>query len=99
MTLDFSDDGKVKIDMRKYVTSMIEEFAEFQPLTKTATTPAAMDLFDIGAGEELGREQRELFHRLVAKGLFFVQAFSTGHPFGDYRPGDSSESSYYFGLD
>ena len=73
MTLDFSDVGEVKIDMRKYVNTMIEEFQEFQPLTKTAVTPAAADLFDVGAGEELDREQRELFHRLVAKGLFLCK--------------------------
>ena len=73
MTIDFSDDGKVKFDMRSYVTSMIEEFQEFQPLTKPATTPAANDLFDVGSGEELTREQRELFHRLVAKGLFLCK--------------------------
>ena len=76
MTLDFSDVGKVKIDMRKYVNTMIEEFQEFQPLTKTAVTPAAADLFDVGAGEELDREQRELFHRLVAK----VQYTGNGEP-------------------
>ena len=55
------------------MTSMIEEFSDFQPLTKTAATPAATDLFDIGAGKELGREQHELFHWLVAKGLFLCK--------------------------
>ena len=73
MILDFSEDGKVKIDMRKYVREMLDEFRETVELTTTAETPAAGNLFDAGTGEELDRKWRELFHRFVAKGLFLCK--------------------------
>ena len=62
MTLDFSVSGKVKINMRKYVAKMLEDFREIQDLSTTAETPAAGNLFDAGSGEELDRARREAFH-------------------------------------
>ena len=73
MTLDFSVKGKVKIDMRKYVANMLESFRESFELTTTADTPAAGNLFEAGSGEELDREQREMFHTFVAKCLFLCK--------------------------
>ena len=43
MILDYSEPGKVKIDMTDYVEKMVEEF-EYE-LPKSAKTPAAEHLF------------------------------------------------------
>ena len=45
MTFDFSEKGKVKIDMIDYMSSMVDDFSvDFKP-GDTAPTPAAPDLF------------------------------------------------------
>jgi hypothetical protein len=70
MTFDFTSPGKVKVDMTDYVAGMLEDFpVKFKP-TEVATTPAAEDLFAEGTSEKLNKEQAELFHTFVAKGLF-----------------------------
>jgi len=40
MILDFSEDGKVSIDMREYVETMLDEFRETEDLSTVAATPA-----------------------------------------------------------
>ena len=37
---------------------------------KKAPTPGAMNLFDRGDSEALSKDDREIFHSVVAKGLF-----------------------------
>ena len=73
MILDFSEDGKVSIDMREYVETMLDEFRETEDLSTVAATPAAGNLFEAGTGELLDRKRREIFHRFVAKGLFLCK--------------------------
>jgi hypothetical protein len=70
MTLDFSQKGKVIVDMCDYVAAMIEDsLLELGP-RDIAKTPAADDLFAIGDGEKLDQARAELFHTIVGKGLF-----------------------------
>ena len=51
MLVDFTEKGKVKIDMIKYVESMIENFPV--KISKISKTPAAENLLDIGTGKLL----------------------------------------------
>jgi hypothetical protein len=70
MTFDFSQEGKVIVDMVDYITNMVEEFPmDFKP-TDTAPTPATDDLFAEGDGPKLAKDKAEQFHTFVAKGLF-----------------------------
>ena len=70
MTFDFSEPGKVKVDMIDYMCAMVDDFStKFKP-TDTAPNPAAEDLFALGNGPKLEKEQAEEFHTFVAKGLF-----------------------------
>jgi hypothetical protein len=73
MNFDFSEKGKVKIDMIKYVEDMIDDFSvKFKPSDK-ATTPAGEDLFAVGKDEPLSKERADEYHTFVAKGLFLCK--------------------------
>ena len=70
MTFDFREKGKVKIDMKDYVSNMVDDFPlKFKP-DDIEATPAADDLFSAGKGPLLDKNQKEQFHTTVAKGLF-----------------------------
>jgi hypothetical protein len=72
MTLDYSEDGAVKIDMRDYVKKMLDEMPE--KMDGTATSPAAEHLFQIQDNIELLHESKsEFFHATVAKLLFLCK--------------------------
>ena len=69
MILDYSEPGKVKIDMTDYVEKMVEEF-EYE-LPKSAKTPAAEHLFKVNDKcEKLNDKLASDFHTFTAKGLF-----------------------------
>ncbi len=68
MILDYRIKGQVKINMTKYVKSMINEFPE--PITKSASTPATDKLFAVHDSPELDPVRKEQFHHTVAKALF-----------------------------
>ena len=68
MLVDFTEKGKVKIDMVKYVESMVEDFPV--KIRKISKTPAAKNLLDIGTGKLLDKGKSEAYHTIVAKGLF-----------------------------
>ena len=69
MVLDYSETGKVKIDMTDYVEKMVEEF-EYE-LPQSAKTPAAEHLFKINNNcEKLNEKMSTDFHTFTAKGLF-----------------------------
>jgi hypothetical protein len=70
MTFDFSEEGKVKIDMIEYMGAMVDDFSTHFKSTDIAPTPAAEDLFAEGDGNELDKQRAEEFHTFVAKGLF-----------------------------
>ena len=57
MVVDFTEKGKVIIDMVKYVESMIDDFPV--KLNKMAKTPAAENLLDIGTGKLLDKGKAE----------------------------------------
>jgi hypothetical protein len=73
MTFDFSVPGKVTIDMRDYVDGMLEDCLMQLGPKDVSPTPAAEDLFDEGSGAQLDKSQAELFHTIVAKGLFLCK--------------------------
>ena len=70
MTFDFSEPGKVKIDMIDYINSMIDDFPVKLGPNDTKQTPASEDLFAEGSSEKLPKKLAEDYHTFVAKGLF-----------------------------
>lgn len=70
MTLDFSREGKVIVDMIDYVEKMIDTFPVKLKTTDTAKTPAADNAYSKRSNKKLSREKAEIFHTWVAKGLF-----------------------------
>ncbi|MGC8553855.1 MAG: hypothetical protein ACP5O7_13520, partial [Phycisphaerae bacterium] len=70
MVFDFSEEGKVKVDMCEYIANMVDDFPIDLKPTDTALTPAADDLFSENEGPKLDKDKAEVFHTYVAKGLF-----------------------------
>ena len=70
MLFDYSMKGKVIIDMSSYIKDMLDEFPEKLKKTDQALTPAMDSLFKKGQGKQLSKECAELFHTVMAKGLF-----------------------------
>ena len=70
MSFDFSEKGKVLIDMVKYIESMVDEYSVKLGASDTAPTPAADDLFAASTGQLLCKADKDEFHTFVAKGLF-----------------------------
>lgn len=69
MTIDYSEDGKVKFIMQDYVEGILEESPE--EFDGTAVSPAAEKLFTINEdAERLEIKKAEKFHRLAAKCLY-----------------------------
>ena len=68
MILDYSEKGKVKIDMTKYVKGMLEDFPE--QISKVSPTPATDKLFNINESPYLDETKAETFHTFTAKSLF-----------------------------
>ena len=67
MTLDFSEEGKVKIFMKKSVDDILEFRSR---LTGVGSTPAKTDLFTVVNDGILSAEDTEFFHSAVAKILY-----------------------------
>ena len=71
MTFDFTDPGKVKVDMCEYMSSMVDEWPGGIKPGDTAPTPATTDLFNVAEDSPpLPKPMAEDFHTFVAKGLF-----------------------------
>jgi hypothetical protein len=69
MRFDYSTPGQVTIDMRDYMTKLVEEFP-FK-LTKSVPTPAAENVFSVDeSSPAVDQERSEIFHTFVAKALF-----------------------------
>ena len=67
---DFSQPGKVMVDMIDYVQLMLDDFSiQFDEKAHTATA-AAVNLFDVGTGDLLDAKQKQEYHTFVAKALF-----------------------------
>jgi hypothetical protein len=74
MRLDFSQTNTVTVDMRAYVAEMIDEsMLNLTPKDTDPIMPAAEDLFAEGSGDLLMKDKAELFHKIVAKGLFLCK--------------------------
>ena len=71
MIFDFSEKGKLKIDMSKYIKDMIKSFPE--DCSGHAKNPATSNLFQPSSGNKLSQDQAEAFHTAVAKGLFICK--------------------------
>jgi hypothetical protein len=68
MILDYSEPGKVKIDMTDYVKKMVEEFPE---QVQGVSCPWNSNLTTVDAtSPNLSKDKAEMFHTFVAKGLF-----------------------------
>ena len=69
MNIDFHDDGTATIKMKEYIKEAISDFG--QEITRSATTPAKRDLFEINEDSgDLTEKDREIFHSVVAKLLY-----------------------------
>jgi hypothetical protein len=72
MTIDYSDKGKVKIDMKDYIKNILNELPV--DMAGVAPTPAANHLFDVNdEAEKLNDDQKEFFHHVVAQLLFLCK--------------------------
>ena len=73
MTIDFSLDGAVKIDMMDYLVKTCEEFPEPLMYMKDVPSAAPVDLFaagDTSDTSKLSKADSDTFHTFVAKLLF-----------------------------
>jgi hypothetical protein len=72
MTLDYREDGKVKILMINSIQKMLAELPD--DMSGEAATPAANHLFEVDeSADELDEETAQLFHHNVAKLLFLCK--------------------------
>jgi hypothetical protein len=73
MTLDYSEEGKVKIIMSKYIEEMLNELPS--DMDGESATPAANHLFTVNEKDlvSLDEATAELFHTLTAKLLFLCK--------------------------
>ena len=71
MIFDYSTQGKVRVDMTKYMKKMVSNFEEKYVLNNTASMPASNNLFgNDEKSPKLEDKMREDFHTVVAKDLF-----------------------------
>jgi hypothetical protein len=69
MTLDYTEDGKVKIIMKDYITNMLAELPD--DMSGESATPAALHLFTVNEkAEKLDEPTSEVFHHHTAQLLF-----------------------------
>jgi hypothetical protein len=72
MTLDYSEEGKVKVRMENYVANILAESPE--DMEGTSTCPASLHLMEVNpSAAKLSVEQADMFHHLVAKLLFLAK--------------------------
>lgn len=73
MTLEYSENGEVKVNMQDYVKSMVEEFSG-DLSGKQVVCPWNENLFKVDNNKPaLDKERHEEFHGFVAKGLFLCK--------------------------
>jgi hypothetical protein len=70
MKLQYDEKGQVSIDMSEYVKHMLKGFPE-EEVKHGSKTPWNENLFRVDAkSPELNGSAKELFHTVVAQGLF-----------------------------
>jgi hypothetical protein len=67
MTFDFSEEGKVNIDMIDYMEAMVDDFSAKFKASDTAPSPAAEDLFAEGMAVTLTSNDWKNFIRSLLK--------------------------------
>lgn len=73
MTLDYSKEGEVIVDMREYVDEMIKDFEEYLN-DDDVKTPKANWLFEVRSNEKkLESNKKEEIHTMVTKALFLCK--------------------------
>ena len=70
MSIDFSQENKVIIDMIDYLTKMCEEFPVDLSKVRQVKSAAPADLFNAGGDRALDQNGKETFHTFAAKLLF-----------------------------
>jgi len=83
MDFDYSETGKFKVSMIKYLDNVLTEFPEV--LTGSAATPAADHLFKVredGTAKLLDESEAHIFHHTTAQLLFFIYQSKEGHSTG-----------------
>ena len=77
MTLDYTEEGKLNIDMRKYLDAMIDEFPH--TLLYKVKCPWTKNLFKVYEEEnKLGDKKRTIFHSFVIKAMFSTKIRRAG---------------------
>jgi hypothetical protein len=72
MTIDYSEDGKVKFMMSDYVEGILDEAPD--DMNGFAVTPAASNLFTVRENaDKLDDAQSETYHRFTAKLLYLCK--------------------------
>jgi hypothetical protein len=72
MTINYLEDGKVKLIMSDYVKGILDEAPD--DMDGTAVTPAASNLFMVQMdGEKLNDSNADTYHRLTAKLLYLCK--------------------------
>ena len=71
MTLDYNEEGKLKIGMRKYMDAMISEFPH--KLSYKVKCPWTENMFKMDEEEKkFGEEKRTMFYSFVMKTVFLT---------------------------
>jgi hypothetical protein len=72
MTIDYSEDGKVKFIMSDYIEGILGEAPD--DMDGTAVTPAALNLFTVRTdADKLDDGDADTYHRLTAKLLYLCK--------------------------
>jgi hypothetical protein len=72
MTIDYSEDGKVKFIMSDYIQGILDEAPD--DMDGVAVTPAGSKLFTVrGDVDKLDSDQSDTYHRLTAKLLYLCK--------------------------
>ena len=72
MILDYSEDGKLKVDMKYYIEDMLNQFPE--EIKSTKSVPWSDKLFNVTTtSPALNNKMRETFHTFVMKAMFLCK--------------------------
>jgi len=73
MHFNFSHRGQVRIHMKDYIESMLNDFLVQFTSEDSAPTPAPVDLHSTGTSPKMPPKEAEIFHTFVAKALFLCK--------------------------
>ena len=73
MEMDFSNPGMVQVKMIRYVKEMVVCFPDQAAVQKAVVSPASDSLFRIRDSPTLNKDKAEIFHNIMAKGLFVAK--------------------------